>query len=326
MGTLWWMTPDDAHRPIEAWAADLDALEGLGMDLMILNGPFVGEPLEPGADDPIEAFFAEADRRGLRLYLDTLSAPDWWTLDDPSAEIVRATARIADLEARYGDHPSFEGWYIPYELYVFWDKQAELIKTLYREVAAACKRAAPDKPTMISPFFILDDKGVLGDFRWATPDEYQAFWTGVLAQADIDTVALQDSGEHLSCYTFEQRAPFFAAMKAACGATGTALWANVETGELVVSSLDDYTARFGLKTHVNNPKMASYWRGVPADKLEAKLKFVHAYTPNAITWGYREFIRPALGRNAEEVYRGYEEVLKNRRCSDSTGLVNAGRK
>lgn len=313
IGVLWWLTPEDAHRTPGEWREDLDQLDALGVRLLILTGPYAGEDLAAGTPDPMEAFFTLADARGFSIYLDTLAAPDWWTLPDPAPELARACARIELLERRYGRHPSFAGWYIPYELYMFWGAQADLIRALYREVASCCKRVTPRKPVMISPFFILDREGYLGDFRWATPEEYQAFWTATLRQAPVDIVALQDSGEHLSCYTLEQRRPFFAAMKAACGAAGKQLWANVESGELHVASLDDYVARFGRKTHVNDPKTAPYWRGVPADKLAAKLRLAGEYTGIAVSWGYREFIRPSLGSEAQRLYESYAAALKPRR-------------
>jgi hypothetical protein len=309
VGSLWWVTPQEAGQPVAFWQEDLDYLQLLGMDLLVLNGPYVGDENIPSEADPMKAFFEEADRRGLRLFVDTAAAPNWWTLDDPAEELERARKRVGLIHERYGRFEAFAGFYIPYELYVMWDDQAELIRTLYREVAATCKTVAPDKPTMISPFFILDDQGDLGSFRWATPDEYQAFWSEVLAQAAIDIVALQDSGEHLSCYTFEQRRPFFEAMKAACDATGTTLWANIETGELNVESLSDYVARFGMKTHVNDPRTRPFWRGVPAGKVVDKLTFVQEFASTAITWGYREYVRPSAGHMASELYLEYYQAL-----------------
>jgi hypothetical protein len=125
----------------------------------------------------------------------------------------------------------------------------------------------------------------------------------------VDIVALQDRGEHLSYYTDPQCAPFFTAMKNACAVTGRRLWANVETGELEAADPADYIARFGRKTHVNDPKTQSYWRGVPADKLVDKLSFVRHYTPTAITWGYREFVRPLGGATNAKLYSEYKARL-----------------
>lgn len=308
-GTLWWVTESDAHRPVTKWQDDLDELQALGIDLLVLNGPFVGEELGPRASDPMAALFAELDRRGMRVFLDTLAAPNWWTLTDPADEVARARRRIRMLEERYGKFTSFHGFYIPYELYVFWGDRAELSRTLYRQVSAACKGVAPDKPVLISPFFILDQEGYLGDFRWASPNEYRDFWRETLEQAYIDVVALQDSGEHLSCYTLADRKPFLAAMKAACRDTDTALWVNVEVGELEVADYEEYALRFGEKTHVNDPKTAPFWRGVPAEKLERKLELAGQYSDTAISWGYREFIRPSLGPDAADLYLSYYLAL-----------------
>lgn len=308
-GCLWFVSPGKTPGTLDLNTAELDAIQALGMNVVVLNGPFVGEKIADDAPDPALALFAEGDRRGVSFFLDTGSIANWWTLDDPKPELDRARARIKELHARYGHFKSFRGFYVPYELYVMWGKQETLIRTLYREVAAGCKQVAPTKPVLISPFFILDEEHQLGDFRWATPDDYRAFWTKVLGDSPVDIVALQDRGEHLSFYTTAQCAPFFAAMKAACDATGKTFWANVETGELHVASYDDYTKRFGAKTHVNDPKTQPYWRGVPVTALVERLAFVRRYTPTAITWGYREFVRPSLGPQAEALYRDYREKL-----------------
>lgn len=296
------------QRSADAWREDLDRLQALGMDLLIVSGPFVDEAKAAAPNtqslEPMKGFFDEADRRGLRIFINTLSMQDWWTQTDAGPEIARAGECIRNIARLYGARKSFAGWYVPYELYMFWDKQADLIRTLYRDVSLLCKTAS-NKPVMISPFFILDRAHNLGNFRWAEPEEYQAFWTGILKQSSIDIVALQDSGEHLSYYTMEDRRPFFAAMKGACDAAGKSFWANIETGELDVKSPEEYVARFGSKTHVNDPKLAAYWRGVPAAKLEEKLRFVSAFTSTAITWGYQEFVRPSSRPDAKALYESY---------------------
>ncbi len=313
VGTLWVMSPNDLNRPITAWQTELDQLQALDIRLMVLNGPFVGENPPAGTPDPLEAFFDEADRRRLSIYVDTLAAPNWWTLTDPAPEIARARARVEAGARRYGKPPSFTGWYLPYELYVMWDAPAQLITALYRDISAVCKQATPDKAVMISPFFILDQAGYLGSFRWASPAQYQQFWTALLQQTRVDIVALQDSGEHLSCYTLDQRRPFLAAMKAACANTHKKFWINIEVGELGVESLSDYTNRFGHKTPVNDPRTAAAWRAVAPGKLRQKLELAGEYTDTAISWGYQQFIRPALGPEAEHLHESYRYLLMTRR-------------
>lgn len=313
VGTLWWMSPGDLNRPIAAWQRELDELQALGIRLLVLNGPYVGESPPEGTAGPLESFLAETDRRGLSVYLDTLAAPNWWTLPDPTPEIARARTRIETLANHYGHHPSFTGWYLPYELYVMWGAPAELIADLYREISLACKQVSPDRRVMISPFFLLDQSGQLGSFRWATPGEYQEFWTRLLEPTRIDIVALQDSGEHLSCYSLEQRRPFLAAMQAACATTRRQFWINVEVGELEVASLTDYTNRFGYQTHVNDPRTATAWRAVPPAKLREKLELAGEYSDTAISWGYQQFIRPSLGPEAKHIYDSYRTLLRDLR-------------
>jgi hypothetical protein len=310
-GTLWWLTSEDLELSDGAWEKELDAVQSLGMDTLIFNVPYAG----PQGGDSFEMLLGRLDARGMHVYLDTLATSEWWMLDTAAEEVTRACDRAVLLHQRYGGHPSFMGFYIPYECYVMWGTQRDLVTTLYTEISRGCKTIAPGKRVMISPFFILDDEGNLGDFRWAAPDEYRSFWQSILAEASIDIVALQDSGEHLACYTLEQRRPFFQAMHSACAATGTTLWANVESGELNVASLEEYVRRFGRKTHVNSPKTTPFWRAVPAERFLDKLTLAGDYTNDAITWGYREFLRPSRGATAEKAYQEYVSVLLNR-CVD----------
>ena len=304
-GTLWWLTPADLALSDAAWTEELDYIQTLGMDTIVFNGPYAG----PEGGEAFEALLGRLDARGMHAWLDTLAAPQWWALESAGEEVTRASERAMVLQQTYGHHASFAGFYIPYECYVMWGPQRDLVRDLYVGVSAGCKTAAPGKPVMISPFFILDRQGYLGDFRWATPGEYETFWRSIFSEASIDIVALQDSGEHLACYTLEQRRPFFAAMRAACDATGATLWANVESGELNVSSMEEYVRRFGLKTHVNDPKTTPFWRAVPAEKFAAKLGLAGEFTDTAITWGYREFLRPSRDTTAAQAYLEYARVF-----------------
>lgn len=308
IGCLWYVTAAGPSAELNLNPGELDAIQGLGLRLVVLNGPWLGADPHSGSVDPAEQLFLEGDRRQLEFFVDTGMAAGWWNLAETTQELARARSRIESLHRRYGHHPSFKGFYVPYETYVMWGEQGDLARSLFRDVAAICKSVAPARPVMISPFFILDEQHVLGDFRWATPAEYAEFWTGVLQGSAIDIVALQDRGEHLAYYTDEQCAPFFAAMRLACDAAGKQLWANVETGELAVGSPEEYIARFGHKTHVNDPLTQPFWRGVPAEKLAEKLRFVRGYTPTAITWGYREFVRPGSDASTN-LYRAYRAVL-----------------
>jgi hypothetical protein len=302
---------------VQEWRAQLDAMEGAGLRHVILAGP----ELQRGATQPAEDAWDTADRRVAsadrlmeaalgrpqRIYLCLWANPRWYADWDLAGELAANRLVIQRLTRRYGHHPNFAGWYIPHEIYVVWDAQRDYIRGLYAGLSAECKKQAPGKPVILSPFFILDRQGVLGGFRFAEPDEYQAFWTELLAATQIDIVALQDSGEHLSCYTPADRRPFLEAMKRACAAAGKTFWVNVETGELHVDSYADYERRFGRRTHVNDPRTQPFWRAVPPDKLQAKLRLAHEYAKTTITWGYQQYWDPMRG---EALRARYDAVVR----------------
>jgi hypothetical protein len=320
VGTFYYLYPIEIDRSITEWQTKLDQMQALGIQIIIFSGFQFRDKSPTGASDPIEAIFAEADRRGLSIYMSTPYTLEWWMQSDPAPMVARARAFVEQFARRYGAHRSFTGWYVPYEAYVMWGAQANLFTALERDVSAVCKQVSPDKPVMISPFFNLDQAGYLGDFRWASPAEYQQFWTALLKQNQVDIVAQQDSGAHLSCYTLDERRPFLAAMKAACEAARKQYWINIEMGELGIESLAAYTNRFGYKTDVNDRRLGTTWRGVAADKLRQKLALAGEYTDTAISWGYQELIQPTLGPEAARLYESYRSTLITRRSYEGKRL------
>jgi hypothetical protein len=87
----------------------------------------------------------------------------------------------------------------------------------------ACNTAAK-LPATMSPFLILDRTKVFGDFRFNEPEEYRDYWRGLIERSGLDIIMLQDSGEHFSYVTDEQRRPFFEAMSEACRQAGARFW------------------------------------------------------------------------------------------------------
>lgn len=306
-GCLYWMDGVALKWSAAEWTQQVGHMRKAGLQHIIIVGP-AGSVLKGEPDAMLRAtdlFMTACRSTDVRVYLSIWSHPQWyarWNLDEELATNRNVIGRLAD---RYGSHPNFAGWYIPHEIYVMWDDQARYMADLYAGLSRLCKRATPDKTVILSPFFILDRQGVLGDFRFAEPDEYEAFWYKVLKQTEIDVVALQDSGEHLSFYTLQERQPFFAAMKRACERAGKAFWINIETGELHADSYSDYEKKFGRKTHVNDPKTAKHWRVVPPEKLRAKVRLAREYTDTTITWGYREYWDPMRGEAARAAYERY---------------------
>lgn len=308
-GCLYWLDATAQKWTPEEWKRQVEFMDRAGLRQVIAVGPAIPAADRWASADPLveaaDRLMAACSGTDLRIYISLWSHPLWYGRWDLSEELSTNRRVVERLAERYGRHPNFAGWYIPHEIYVVWDKQAEYITGLYAGLSRICKQATPQAKVVVSPFFILDRAGYLGDFRFAEPAEYESFWHELLRQTQIDVVALQDSGEHLSCYTLEQRRPFFAAMKRACTGAGKTLWINIETGELHVDSLEDYERKFGRKTHVNDARTQSHWRVVPPDKLRDKLALAHEFADTTITWGYREYWDPMRGEPAREAYQAY---------------------
>jgi len=177
-------------------------------------------------------------------------------------------------------------------------------------VVETCHGAAPGSVVTISPFFLLDESRRRG-FVYLTPDQYAAWWGKTLAATGIDVLMLQDSGEHLSFFTLEQREPFFAAMAAACQKAGAGFWVNVETGEADVADWDEFLAQSRAGTVP--------WRFTPMPWLEKKLELAARYADSIINWGYFPYMAPGpvagneqTGRQeAYAAYQAYFERMKD---------------
>jgi len=303
-GALWWLDPAESARwGVAGWRDELDQQRRIGFDLLwLVNAPAALN--HPG--DPLKELLDLCARRKVQVILDTGTAPGIWYKDfDPKRELDACGEHIRQIGERFAGHPAFYAWYIPHEIYMSWGGYADKFETLCSGLTERCKKAAP-LPVTLSPFFILDRTRVFGDFRYNEPNEYRRFWARLIKKSGLDVIMLQDSGEHFSYVTNEQRRPFFQAMHDACTDGGAKLWGNVETAEFECPSIEEYVRRYG-RVHHSTVKDAP-WRPVPIDRLKEKLALAAEYSERIVTWGYREFCRPALGDRAKnwyEEYRGY---------------------
>ncbi len=306
-GCFYWIDETAARWSLDEWRQEVAFMQRAGFEHVIVSGPAYGVAAGQ-QNESIQAFdrlMTACEPTDMLVYPAIWAHWQWFARWDLVEEIETNKKVLALLTARCGGHPNLGGWYIPHEIYITWDDKTAFMVKLYGQLSKLCKQHTPDKKVLISPFFILDRHGYLGDFRFVEPAEYERFWYELVRRTEIDVVALQDSGEHLSFYTLEDRRPFFEAMKRACDRAGKTLWGNVETGELYAEGYEDYVSRFGAKTHVNDPKTRSSWRPVPAEKLRRKARFARRFADTIITWGYREYWDPMRGEPARSVYNAY---------------------
>jgi hypothetical protein len=317
-GTLWWVLED----PCGAWTQDqwreaIGAQQAIGFDVLwILNCPglfdaAVKADAEGKRHDLLETVYQIADEKGMHVIAD-LPCSGWYGKSSTEEAIGPLDTFAASFQARYGKHPSFYGWYLNYEINPIKpgdEKETAYWHAVWKAAAEAGHRVAPASVVTISPFFLLDDTSRRG-FVYLTPEQYAAWWGDAVKAAGIDILMLQDSGEHLSFFTLEQRAPFFAAVADACHQAGAQFWVNVETGQGRVAGWDDY-----LKLSAANKVP---WEFTPIDWLEKKLGLAAQYGDSIINWGYFPYMNPmpaAGGGKPDQVqaydaYKAYYDRMK----------------
>jgi hypothetical protein len=256
----------------------------------------------------------EAEQRKMTLSLSVGFCPGWWQEWDLPKAIDFTGRRIEEIYRRYGRFNAFNSWYLDYEIYLRWGHEAEQMAELYRQITARCHEIN-GLPVIVSPFFQPDTSGRCGVFRYGEPEEYYHFWHKILNYSKIDILSLQDNGgQHLGCFGDADRLPFIGEIVRACRGSNTHYWGNVETGELPVSSVDDFVRRYGAGADVNDRRIRPDWRAVPISRLEKKLNQSAFDAENIMTWGYMEFFRPSggeLNRKNYEHYLNYRERILN---------------
>ena len=299
-GALWWLDSESLAWGTDGWRDELDRQRRIGFDLLWLCGVPQAMASSP---DKLTALLDLCAKRKVRVILDTGTTGTWWSPLNIENELSVCIKNIEAIGKRYAGHSAFYAWYIPHEIYACWGEMADYIQKLYTCLVKACKRTA-DLPVTLSPFFITDKDKVFGDFRYCEPEEYTRYWTNLIKLSGIDIIMLQDSGEHISFVTENERHAFFGAMQKACKLAGAKFWGNVECAELYCPSKQEYLRLYG-NIDTNSAKNAP-WGPVPIDRMKQKLQIASEYSEEIVTWGYREYCRPSLGKDAAKWYEDYK--------------------
>jgi len=317
-GTLWWVTQQGySGWTQDQFAKEIETQRAVGFDVLwILNTPSLfkdavdnetaGKPY-----DAIEMILTVADAKGMKVIVD-LPTGGWYGKTPAEDMIATLKDHVDRFHARYGRHPSLWGWYLNHEINPIAPDGVEETaywRTVWRATAQACHAKAPKSVVTISPFFLLDEPRRRG-FVYLTPQQYAGWWGETLTQTGIDILMLQDSGEHLSFFTLEQREPFFAAVAEACHKAGARFWVNVETGEADVAGWDQFLA---LSAEQKVP-----WRFTPIEWLEKKLALAARYGDGIINWGYYPYMDPTPipgqekegSKAAYAAYKAYYERIR----------------
>lgn len=238
--------------------------------------------------DLLAIIYDLADKKQLKVITDiNMGGGAWYGTIEPQAMADSMTTYIASYHQKYGNHPSFYGWYLNHEINPIKltdTAQTAFWQTVWKAATDACHQANPKSVVTVSPFFLLD-KDALRGFEFLQPDEYQTWWAQTLSYTGIDILMLQDSGaEHQGFFSLEERKPFFAAFKKACEQAGTEFWLNVETGQVDAKNWNEALEMERTKS--------KNWVFTPIDWLEKKLQLASEYGTGIVNWGYFPLMNP----------------------------------
>lgn len=276
----------------EQWAKDLDYMQAVGIDTLIfIRGVFYDFAIYPSKifnnckteeDDLLGFILVEAAKRNMSVYVGTYIHDLCWNSGDWKTEIKNNRLFIDEVWTKYGDIPSFKGWYIPHEV----GNNVLNITEVFKGVSAMCKDKTPDLPVLISPFF-LADPARKHEGLYLTPEEMEEEWDGIFEKSgkDIDICAMQNNVIfHGDFSTFDA---YFSGMKRACDRHNVRLWSNAET-------LD------------NDCK--STWYPLPFDVLRKKIEYGSKYVEKFITFEFSHYMSPqSMFASAGNLYNRYKD-------------------
>ena len=272
----------------EQWIADLDNMKDVGIDtLVIMRGVFYDKCIYPSKifptlkkenEDFAGLILNQAQKRNMKVYMGLYISNLCWNDGDALGEIRQNKLYIDEVLRRYGDIPSFKGWYIPHETCY----NTYSIKETMGGLAALCKDTTPDKSVLVSPFF--RGAAISPDYVFSPERTYEE-WNKIWEKSgkDIDVCAFQDGTAGLDVYK-----EYLNAAKKVCDEHGIELWANVETFERDVRS---------------------QFYPIPFDVLRRKIEIAEPIVEKMITFEFSHFLSPQSiypsAKNLNNLYRNY---------------------
>jgi len=269
---------------LEQWRQELDTMSGVGIDtLIVIRGGFEGkctfpsEALSMPADtlDFAGFLFREAAERKMAVYFGLYISDIDWGKGDYKREIGLNKPFIAEALNRYGDIPSFKGWYLPHET----GREELHITELFQGLSAECKDRSPDKKVMISPFFM--GEGIFD--QPLSPEAHFEEWNRILERnKDLDICAYQDGTAPMA-----RMSDYYRQAAELCRLHGLEHWVNVETFERDVRR---------------------QYYPIPFQELQRKIAKHEEYAEKMITFEFSHFLSPnSIYPSARNLFDRYVE-------------------
>lgn len=284
---FWWNM-----REVEKaqWEREFEAMRTAGLHTVILQWTQADEKNLFDRPDPFPQLLDIARQRAMRVVFGLRHDGRWWH-EWGRAEYLQEEARasvslVQEVHRRYGKHPAFAGFYIPYEIWdaSFTEEQTTQMAGLLRTIGRACRQVARDKPVFLAPFFA----GLL------SPERFEQLWLNLLVDRPVDVVALQDGvGARGWDEEIERRVPpYFAAMQRACRQRKVKLWCDLECFRLT-----------------NNDPSRPSFAPASAERVIRQLKAVSPYVERVVTFDFYHYMSPYRGEAQKALYEGYLRAI-----------------
>lgn len=266
----------------DQWRADLDNMQAIGIDTLIfIRGGFEKKSVFPSkfvgtphADDLAGFIFKEASERNMKVFMGLYISNLLWNHGDAAGEIQKNRIFVDEVLERYGDYPSFYGWYVPQEVC----REELNICELTKGLSALCKDKTPDKKILLSPFFY-------GEF---TEEQHYEEWHRIFSKCgkDVDICAFQDGSAPA-----EKMGGFFKATRKVCDEFDIHHWVNAETFERDVRRM---------------------YYPIPFSMLKQRLENHKQYAEKVITFEFSHFLSPqSIYPSAQNLNKLYVDYYLN---------------
>jgi len=253
----------------ERWQRELQAMRRIGINTIIIC------PWAKGSERQRAILIEEAERTRMKVFIgfteNNHSGKTFMQLagEDPQylpSERKRIVAEAKQLFQKYKNYKCFLGWYCPYEVSWFPNRQYRTIwHDFYRGLTTDLKKIS-DKPFAYSPSVPakVDPKRVA---------EYERNLSAFLRGSGVDILMLQDGvGAHNKHNPYDLL-PYVRVTRHVCDQHGIQMWGNVES--------------FRQET----------WGAAPISGLRKQLKMSACFTPVLVTWEAVYYMSPHADRN-----------------------------
>ncbi len=290
---FWWSMREVAPAQ---WEREFVAMRRAGMQTVILQWTQSDGRDLFEAPDPFPQILDIAHKQKMRFVFGLRHDGRWWrewgSADYLRAETKESASLAREVHRRYGKHPAFAGFYIPYELWdaAFTDAQMRQLREMLVGIGRTCRELAPNKPIFLAPFFA----GLI------SPERFEQVWLSLLEGHPVDVVALQDGvGARGWDDELEQKVPpYFAAMQRACRQRGVKLWCDLECFRLT-----------------NNDPSRPQFAPASAERIVRQLRAVSPYVERVVTFDFYHYMSPYRGEAQKALYEGYLATVGSRRSN-----------